>query len=69
MDEFDQFFGTGLFVSLLLCCLGGGRAQRSFVMEAIEVAAGFLEVFDPAMGLCALNGGLVWKFALNPGID
>lgn len=51
MDELDEFLWTRLFVGLFFGGLSGGRAECSFVVEAIEVAAGFLEVFDPAVRL------------------
>lgn len=51
MDETDEFFGRGLRVGVARGRVRGCRVDGGFVVEAIEVTAGFLEVLDPSLGL------------------
>jgi hypothetical protein len=46
----DKSLGVSLLVSLLLGALGG-TGEGGLVVEAVEVAASFLELLDPFLGL------------------
>jgi len=51
MDESYELLGTGLLVGGFEWRVGCGRGDGGFIVEAIEVAADFLEFFDPFLGL------------------
>lgn len=50
MNISDELLGAGLALCSLLGALGSG-GKRSFVVEAVKVATGLLELFDPFLGL------------------
>lgn len=56
MDKLDQLPRGGLLLGLGLGALGGGRVDGGLVVEAVEVAAGFFEFFDPFLGLWGWRG-------------
>lgn len=51
MDVPDHLFWTSLLVGLGFRALGGCRCDSGFVVEAVQVASGFLEVLDPSLRL------------------
>jgi len=52
MDIFDQFTRTGTGSSSFISRIGrGDGGDGSFIMEAIEIATGFLELVNPFMRL------------------
>lgn len=51
VDVLDQLFGVGLLIAGSFGGLGGGRVDGGFVVEAVQIAAGFLEVLDPFLRL------------------
>lgn len=58
MDEADDFFGTSMFVGgRRRGGVGGCGGHGGFVVEGVEVAAGFLELGDPSFGLEFVKGG------------
>lgn len=50
VDVLDQLLGVGLLVARALGALGVAR-EGGLVVEAVEVAAGALELLDPLLGL------------------
>lgn len=50
MNISNQLLGAGLLVARLFGALGGA-GEGSLVVEAIEVAAGLLELLNPFLGL------------------
>jgi hypothetical protein len=59
MDVPDERLGVRLCLGRLLGALGIA-GERSFVVEAVQIAASFLELLDPFLGLavdldCQLN--------------
>jgi hypothetical protein len=51
VDVADQLARRRLEVGVGLGALGGRRVDGGLVVEAVEVAAGRLEFFDPFLGL------------------
>jgi hypothetical protein len=54
VDVLDEFLRAGLFVRGSGGFFGGGGVDCSFVVEAVKVTAGVLELLDPFLGLLAL---------------
>jgi hypothetical protein len=54
VDVLDEFLGAGLLVRCSGGFFGSGRVNGGFVVEAVEVTAGVLELLDPFLGLLAL---------------
>ncbi len=50
MNISDESLGVGLLVGLLLWALSG-TGEGGLIVEAVEVAASFLELLDPFLGL------------------
>lgn len=50
VDVLDQGLGVGLLVGLVFGVLGVAR-EGGLVVEAVEIAAGLLELLDPFLGL------------------
>lgn len=50
MNISNKCLGVGLFIGLFLGVLGSA-GEGSLVVEAVEVAAGLLELLDPFLGL------------------
>jgi hypothetical protein len=53
MNVADQFAGGRLEIGFCFGTLGGGRVDGGFIVEAVQVAAGRLEFFDPFLGLAS----------------
>ena len=58
MNEPYNFFRTSLGLRLVCGILGGRGCDGGFVMEAVEVTAGFLEIPNPFLWLDA-SGRLI----------
>lgn len=52
MNISDKSLGVSLLVGLLLWALGG-TGEGGLIVEAVEVAASFLELLDPFLGLAS----------------
>jgi hypothetical protein len=51
VDVLDKFFRAGLLVAGGFGRLGSGGIDCSLVVEAVQVAAGLLEILDPFLRL------------------
>jgi hypothetical protein len=51
VDVADQLLRAGLLVACAVGAVRRGRGDGRLVVEAVEVAAGGFEVFDPLLGL------------------
>jgi hypothetical protein len=51
VDVADELLRAGLLVARAVRAVGRGRVDGGFVVEAVQVAAGGFEVFDPFLGL------------------
>lgn len=58
MDVLDELLGVGLPVTRGFGGVGGGGVDGGFVVEAVEVAAGLLEILDPFLWLLELVSSL-----------
>lgn len=54
VDVLDEFLRAGLLVGGSGGFVGGGGVDSGFVMEAVEIASGLLELLDPFLGLVAM---------------
>jgi hypothetical protein len=54
VDVLDEFLGASLLVRGCRGLFGGSRADSGFIVEAVEVTAGVLELLYPFLGLLAL---------------
>jgi hypothetical protein len=51
VNVLNELFGAGLLIAGGFGRLGSGRVDGSFVVEAVQVAAGFVEILDPFLRL------------------
>jgi hypothetical protein len=51
VDVFDEFLRVCLLVTCGFGRFGSGGIDGGFVVEAVKVASGFLEILDPFLGL------------------
>jgi hypothetical protein len=51
VDVLDELFRTGLFVAGRFGRFGSGGIDGGLVVEAVQVAAGLLEILDPFLRL------------------
>lgn len=64
VDVADQVLGVGGGVGRALGALGGAR-EGGLVVEAVQVAAGLLELLDPFLGLWFVRCGLATVLLLE----
>lgn len=65
MDVLDELFGVGLLVAGSFGRLGSGGVDGGLVVEAVQVAAGLLEILDPFLRLLESVSRCV-SFILRP---
>jgi hypothetical protein len=56
VDVGDQLLRIGLLVACAVRAIRRGRVDGRFVVEAVEIATGGFEVFDPLLGLFEDDG-------------
>ena len=53
MYESYHLFRTSLDIRVICRVLGGCGGDGGFIVEAVEITSGFLEILDPFLGLDA----------------
>ena len=51
VNEASHLFGAGFGLRMIGRALGGCGCDGRFIVKAVKIAASFLEVFDPFLGL------------------
>lgn len=67
VNEPDQFLGRSLLIRLALGTVGGGGRYGGLIMEAVEIAARFLEVAHPPLRLCDHHVAVKSSFTMSIG--